>query len=314
MFQTDMPMAPTRVFHRWYEKAGVRADPRRLIGADDATGALFPPELVPHLGHPLIDPGDAAQRHFLVAQHLYQWLQFTMEFEVAVVCRATQHIADGSTGLALSRETRLDAARIMVDESYHSLYSLDVLHQLEERTGIGALPVDFRLFFAELDAVGADMPGHRLLVRLLQVVVFETLITSILSDIPNDESLIGLVRVAVSDHVADEARHHAFFSLFFQHLWGQLDPSLRRPIARYLPRLIVASLQPATQPARAALLAAGFTEAQVAEIIADSYAPATVLAGIRRSAAKTIRLFERTGVLDIPGARDDFREAGLLAP
>jgi hypothetical protein len=313
MVPTDTPMSRTRAFQGWYEKAAVRTGPRRLVSAGDA-GVFFPEHLVPHLSHPLIDPDDAPLRRYLAAQHLYQWLQFTMEFEVAVVCRATQHIADGSSGLVLPPESRLDAARITVDESYHSLYSLDVSQQLQESSGIGALPVDFGPFFAGLDAIGDDMPQHSVLIRLLQVVVFETLITSVLSDIPQDESLIELVRVVVRDHAADEARHHAFFSVFFQHLWGQLEPSLRRQIASYLPRLIVASLQPPSVPAVAALRAAGFPAAQVAEIVADSYAKPKVLPGIRRSAAKTIALFERTGVLDIPGAREEFQAAGLLIP
>ncbi|MFI1738041.1 diiron oxygenase [Streptomyces sioyaensis] len=307
-------MPEIKAFHNWYERAGVRSDPRRLVDIeDDIHKAFFPEHLVPQLSHPLVDPDDHQLRRYLSAQHLYQWLRFTMHFEVGVVCRATQRIADGSTGLSLTDATRMDAYKIVVDEGYHSLYSLDVQQQLEFRSGIKGLDYDFGPFIAGLDAVGEDMPQHRQLVQLLQVVVFETLITSILSDIPNDESLIDIVRTTVRDHAIDEGRHHAFFANFFKHLWGQLDPSLRKLVAGYLPSLIVRSLQPATSPAHAALAASGFSEAQAREIVSDCYSRETVLTGIRRSAAKTIQLFEQIGVLDIPGGREAFLAEGLIA-
>jgi hypothetical protein len=310
--QSRKPLPGNKALRNWDERAGVRSEPRRLItGPGELGKAFFPENLIPHLGHPLVDPGDQRLRRYLAAQHLYQWLSFTMHFEVAVVCRAAQLIAEGKTGFSLSPAARLDAARIVVDESYHSLYSLDVLQQLEAHSGMTSLGFDFGPLLARLDCVGADMPEYRTLVQLLQVVVFETLITSILSDMPNDDSLIPVVRATVRDHAIDEGRHHAFFAAFFQHMWSQLDPAVRSDLARYLPRLIVQSLQPPTGPARAALRAAGFPERIAGEIIADSYSPDAVLAGINRSAAKTLQLFARLGVLDVPGARDAFLAYGL---
>jgi P-aminobenzoate N-oxygenase AurF len=307
-------MPEVATFRSWYDRAGVRSDPRRLLDIeDDIHKAFFPEHLVPHLNHPMVDADDLALRRYLTAQHCYQWLRFTMHFEVAVVCRATQRIADGSTGLVLTDNSRMDAYKIVVDEGYHSLYSLDVSHQLEQRSGIPALGYDFGPFITGLDAVGGGIPDHFLLVQLLQVVVFETLITSILIDIPQDEGVIGIVRETVRDHAVDEGRHHVFFSAFFRHLWGQLDPAARARVAGYLPHLVVRSLRPATEPATSALLAWGFTRSKAREIVADSYAPDRVLVGIRHAAAKTIRLFEEVGVLDLPGARDRFAEQGLLA-
>lgn len=67
-----------------------------------------------------------------------------------------------------------------------------------------------------------------------RLVVIETLITSILSDISKDESLIDIARTTV-------------------------------------PSLIVRSLQPATRPAQAALIASGFSAAQTREIVSDCY-------------------------------------------
>lgn len=315
MFSNDTTMPEVSAFRQWYEKAGVRSEPRRMIDEDDdIEKSFFPEHLVPHLDHPLIPKDDPLLRRYLVAQHAYQWLRFTMHFEVAVVVRASQKIADGSSGLLLSDTARMDAYKIVVDEGYHSLYSLDVQHQLVERSGIPALDYDFGPFISGLDDVGRDFPEHRRLVQLLQVVVFETLVTSILSDVPKDRGVVAIMRETVQEHAIDEGRHHAFFSAFFKHLWSQLDAPLRQRVADYLPDLVVRSLRPASDPARDALLASGFERGQVADIIADSFSRDRVMAGIRHSADKTLRLFEEVGVLDLPGARDRFTEKGLILP
>ncbi len=302
-----------QAFGSWYERAGVRSSPRRfLAGQDDIHKAFFPEELIPHLSHPLIKAEDHQLRRYLTAQHLYQWLQFTTHFEISVVNRATQRIADGTSGVHLPAEARLTAYRIIVDECYHSLYSADVTEQLRARSGIDVLPYDFAPFLQRLDDVGSQAHEHRTLLQLLQVVVFETLITSLLRDIPGDEGVMTVVRDIVRDHAADEGRHHDFFASFFTHLWGQLDPATRQRMATYLPSLIVRSLQPAMPPIHAALRQAGIDEPAARRIAAESYDRDSTLAVIRTTSAKTIRLFTEHGILDMPGVSEQFADAGLL--
>ncbi len=308
-----LPVEGIKAFEAWYEQAGVRAGPRRFaVAGDELCKSFFPERLIPHLSHPLVAADNRELRRYLTAQHLYQWLYFTANFEIAVVNRATFRIANGDTGLDLPAVARLTASKIMVDECYHSLYSIDVREQLQQSSGIPALPYDFGAFIRELDAVGDDAPQHRELVQLLQVVVFETLITSILCDIPNDENVISVVRDIVRDHAADEGRHHAFFASFFTSLWGQLDVATKHQMALYLPFIIVRSLKPATGPAYQALRTAGFPDDSAKEIVSNSYRQEDVLAGIRKASAKTIRLFEDHGVLALPGVRERFAETGLL--
>lgn len=309
------PLTDFKAFDAWYEKAGVRATPRRVLADDDEilTKDFFPQHLVPHLLHPEVAAQEDPLQRYLSAQHLYQWLVFTSHFEVAVVCRATQQIAQNQCGLELPNSVRLNAFKICADESYHSLYSLDVADQVEMRSGIKALGYDFRQFLTNLDAIGDGFPGYEMLIQLLQVVVFETLITSILADIPADRNVLTLVRDTVRDHVVDEGRHHAYFSAFFKHLWGQLPLSERTLVARVLPDVVLRSLQPATRPAHAALLQAGFSEDRANNVIAESYDSESVLAGIRFASAKTVALFENCGVMDLPGAREAFVTAGLLS-
>ncbi|CAM5330728.1 hypothetical protein GCM10010329_38100 [Streptomyces spiroverticillatus] len=305
-------MAELKVFESWYEKAGVRSTPRRLTPQDqDILKSFFPKHIVPHLNHPLLEAQEAPLKRYVEAQHLYQWLNFTAEFEVSVVLRATQKIADNKSGLELSRRIRMDAFKICVDENYHALYSMDAVDQVEQRSGIKSLDYEFAPFLARLDGVADGHPQHRELVQLLQVVVFETLITALLNDVPKDKGVITLVRDIVRDHAIDEGRHHAYFAAFFKHLWGQLSSSERVLVARLLPDIIVQSLQPATRAARTALSQAGLSDQAVNTIIEDSYHRDAVMAGIVYASERTVALFQECGVLDVPGAREAFAKAGF---
>ncbi|MEU4216678.1 diiron oxygenase [Actinoplanes sp. NPDC026623] len=305
--------ANPKVLESWYEKSGVREGPRRIISDDDdILKDFFPRHLVTHLAHPAVAETDEALKRFLLAQHLYQWLNFTKAFEVGVVCRATKLIAEEDCGIEVPSRVRLDAYKILVDESYHALYSDDAVEQIQARSGITSLPYDFQPFLANLDRISDDYPRHRRLVQLVQVFVFETLITGLLVDIPKDPNVVSLVREIARDHAIDEGRHHVYFSDFFGRLWGQLEPADRRMVAALLPDLITKSLQPATRSASSALQTVGFSPATVRSIIAESYDRESVTAGIRSSAERTIGILEGYGVLDLPGSREGFAESGLL--
>jgi hypothetical protein len=91
------------------------------------------------------------------------------------------------------------------------------------------------------------------------VVVFETLVTSILKDIPKDPSVVGTVREIVRDHAEDEGRHHAYFAAFFKELCQGTRPELRVRAARCLPELVSRSLTPDLVPVRGSLGAEGWT-------------------------------------------------------
>ncbi|HEY1820886.1 MAG TPA: diiron oxygenase [Trebonia sp.] len=299
-------------FRNWYERAGVRQTPRRWLAADDDLSgyAFFPRHLIPHMNHPAVT-ADPNLARYLEAQYLFQWLNFTAHFEVRVVNRATHMIATGGSGVSCPPDMQQAAFQIYVDEGYHSLYSLDMVRQLEERTQIIAVPYDFDEYLRNLDAVGAEYTGYEKLVRLLQVVTFETLVTGILLDIPNDPTVIPAVRQIVKDHAIDEGRHHRYFAAFFLRLWGGFTAAERQMVAGWLPDLILQSLQPATTPTANALRAVGMSDDSVTEIVAESFTDTSVISGIRRASVNTVRLFQSAGILDTHEGHDAFARVGL---
>lgn len=279
----------------------------------DAGRSLFPRRLIAYLDHPLLAGLDETTVSAITARHACNYFAFTAHFETRVVNRATELLANGRAGVLLDSDIRFGAYKIYCDEAYHALYSFDVIRQLEAVSGVPSIEYDFSPFLAELDAVSEQtMPRSGTLPQLLQVVVFETLVTAILSEVPTDPDLVGLVRDTVRDHAKDEGRHHAFFAQVFRELWVRFDDDTRRMVARSLPGLIRRSLAPDLRPIRANLTAAGVSEPVVAEVLADVYPPRVVRRTAREQAGQSLRLFRSTGVLDLPEAVDAFGAEGLL--
>jgi para-aminobenzoate N-oxygenase AurF len=302
------------IFEAWDSIAGVRADEelRQRDRSEIHTKRFFPSEIVPHLQHHSVLSLSAEAKRFLEAQHLFQWLIFTTKFELRIVNRAVLEIAEDNTGFAVQRSQQRDAMRILVDEQYHAQYSLDVADQLQTLSGISAVPLEFDNYQSRLDSVAAEASIPASWVQFLQVAVFETLITSLLLTVPNDGSVITVVRNTVENHVADEVRHHAYFALLFKSFWQQLTPDEKTRVSRALPDIIIRSLAPNTSSASLALIEAGLDDVAVKRVIAESYGDQQTLASIRQAARKTMSMFSRAGVFDTPGARQAFIGAGLI--
>ncbi|GEB47736.1 MULTISPECIES: diiron oxygenase [Streptomyces] len=304
------------IFQGWYERAGVRVSARRLFHDERDDGKwLFSPALLPHLEHEAVQAMPASVRDALAARGLYEYMNRTAHLEAKVVNRTTHRIALDEAGFAVAGPIRMDAWKIYCDEAFHSLMSFDMVQQVARETGIPDIPYSFDPVLDRLDAAKAELdrlrPG---LGGLLQVVVFETLVTSILGDVPRDRSVVTGVREVVADHARDEARHHAFFALFFNRLWGALSVPDRAAAARVLPELVLACLEPDLRMVKAALLASDVPPATAARIVAESYPRQEVLANMRRAARQTLRLFADHDAFDLPGVEESFTEAGLIVP
>lgn len=298
-------------FANWYETAGVRGGARRMF-ADEREQAkvFFPAALVPYLEHDLVRPRGAAQREALTVRHLYQFLLATTHLETRVVNRGAERIANNRVGVQIPAALRQDAFKVYCDEGYHSLYSLDLARQVEAATGIAVPDWDFGGFAERLDATAARLlPGAEVLAQLLQVVVFETLITAVLNELPADPHVMTTVRDLARDHARDEGRHHRYFSAFFRHLWANLDQPTRARAAIALPALIEDCLRWDAQPVRRSLILTGLSPAEADTVVRDCYGGVPEM---RQVASATVRLCRSTGVLDQPGAWEAFAARDLV--
>lgn len=298
-------------FEKWYDIAGVRSGVRRMFADETDDGKVFyPQEQVPYLAHEALAGLTAAQRRELTIRHLYQFLLSTTHLETRIVNTTAERIANSRAGLDLPNRMRLDAFKVYCDEGYHALYSLDLADQIATATGVAIPRWDYGGFVDRLEEAGRRLlPDEPELVPLLQTVVFETLITAVLNEIPNDPTVISAVRELTRDHAKDEGHHHRFFAQFFHELWTNLEPRLREPVAHTLPALIQACLTWDTEPIRASLLMSGVDSVTSAVVVADAYAEGGGNAGICRA---TVRTFRSAGVLDVPGAEEAFAAHKLL--
>jgi len=298
-------------FERWYDIAGVRSGTRRMFTDETDAGKVFYPQyLVPYLAHEALADLPQAQRRVLTIRHLYQFLMSTTHLETRIVNTTAERIANNRAGLDLPISMRLDAFKVYCDEGYHSLYSLDLADQIAADTGVAIPPWDYGGFVDRLEETGRRlMPDEPAVVPLLQTVVFETLITAVLNEIPNDTSVITVVRELTRDHAMDEGHHHRFFAQFFHELWANLDHRLREPVARTLPALIQACLTWDVEPVRGSLLMSGVDSATAATVVADTYTQTGSNADICRA---TVRTFRSAGVFDVPGAEEAFATHQLL--
>jgi hypothetical protein len=276
----------------------------------DAGKVFYPQRLVPYLAHEALADLPESRRRALTIRHLYQFLMSTTHLETRVVNTTAELIANNRAGLDLPNTMRLDAFKVYCDEGYHALYSLDLADQIASATGVAIPPWNYGGIVDWLQETGRRLlPGEPALVPLLQTVVFETLITAVLVEIPNDPSVITVVRDLTRDHAKDEGHHHRFFAQFFHELWANLDHRLRERVAHALPGLVKACLTWDVEPVRASLLMSGVDAATAATVLADVYADTGSKADVCRA---TMRTFRSAGVFDVPGAEEAFAAHQLL--
>jgi hypothetical protein len=313
--ETDFP-SPRVVrgpLDSWYYAAGVRSDARRLFQDEEDQGKVFfPADLVPYLGHDAVRELAPDRLREISIRHLYQFLLSTAHLETRVVNRGAERIANNRAGLDLPMSNRLDAFKVYCDEGYHSLYSLDLADQIADATGVAVPSWDYGGFVDRLEETTRRLlPDEPALAQLLQVIVFETLITAVLNEVPNNTDVVTAVRDITRDHARDEGRHHRYFAALFQELWAQLTPSLRFRVSRALPQLIHDCLTWDLEPVRSSLRLAGVTEDTARTVLDDCYGGDAGTQRIRDIARATVRMCETTGVFDVPGAAEAFAAHGL---
>jgi hypothetical protein len=302
-------------FRHWDGRASVRRKPRRLLSGEQSPQVpYFPPELVPVARHPLVAALGGQAPWEMTVHRLYQYLHFTTELEQIAVMPVVAQLSRDRFGLPLPERMRADAFKIATDEAWHAQFSYDLMAQVREQTGVPTRLPGVPSFVGRLDAIGASMDDDLQGVEsLIFSIVSETLISAILSDIPQDRRLPTAVREVVADHAEDEGRHHAYFRSMLTVFWSALDARQRSAVGRQLPAAIWAFLEPDYSALGVALSALGLPPDQVAQVVAESYPPRQVRRDVAQAARSLLRYVHDLGALDDPRTYDEFAQAGLLA-
>ena len=307
--------AYSSAFKSWHSRASVRVKPRRQLSEEEPSELVyFPPELVPVSQHALVQElgHDTVDR--VLIQQLHTYLEFTSELEHGAVNPVAAMISRRRSGFDLPETMIEDAYKIYTDEAWHAQFSDDLQRQVAMKTGVGPSVFEEPNFFRKLKGFQQDLlPDEQRLVMIFFTIVSETLISAILSDIPQDPRVVPAVRELVADHALDEGRHHTYFSRLLEFTWPRLNKAHRELIGPLLPEMILAFLEPDFVAIAGNLRACGLTAEQIDQVMTESYPPGTVRAGIRSASKATIRHLERVGIVDDPRTAEAL-EASRLWP
>lgn len=300
-------------FGNWEKRASVRVKPRRLLETGGDHAVFFPPELVPVLSHPLVAERGPGQRHRLLVHSLFGYLHFTTELEQIAVIPVTSMISRGREGLQLPTAMRRDAFNITTDEAWHAQFSYDLMEQVELATGVPRRTPAVPQFAIRLAEIYRQLdPDLRGVAKLAFGVVSETLISSILADLPSDQRLPRAVRELVADHAQDEGKHHAYFSSVLGFLWPALSRNQQRRLGPWLPHLIFAFLEPDHRATACALGEIGLTDGEISRVLRESLHEESVVRHIADAARSTIRYFGDAGALRDTETAEAFMRSGLI--
>lgn len=288
-----------------------RSAPRN---AETDTGLYFPPEKVHVLAHPELGDLGPTERNSLLVHRLYSYLQFTAKLERHAINPVVLDLADGRHGFSMPSVVRRDADKIYTDEAWHAQFSNELVDRVQEETDIAA-PVGVEpMFLIRLRELKAQHPEHASMIDLFYAIVSETLISTLLVDIPADERLVMAVRNDVADHARDEAAHNAFFSDLLRVIWPQLGPDTVRFIGPQISKFIIWFLEPTPEIYVAPMERLGFSSPAAWRIAQESVALSSLRKSSRRAADKTLRLLAEVGAFADRGTRNACEDAGLLIP
>jgi hypothetical protein len=292
-------------FERWDELSWVRAKPRR--SSPFARELLyFSPDQCPVLGHPEVARAPVGEEILIHALYLY--LEFTVRLETGPVNEICAALRSPAFLSWLPPRMKEDALRIYADEAGHAEMTGALLSAVRAETSVEPVPHK-PWFLRELARLRGD---RRPMVKLFFVIVSETLITGTLTELPRDQRVQRAVREVVSDHAADEARHHAFFRQLFDLLWPRLPAAERHEISLLLPEIVLAFLTPDVPAWTAVLGRYPKYFPEPGRIAAETAARFTGHSTGARTARATLGMLRQAGVLDPPDVALAFGRAGLL--
>ena len=274
---------------------------------------LFPPELVPGVGHPLVDRLGGHAKRRLTMRKLESYNAFTEKLEYEAVMAASIKLAQNAQAFGLSEEAGREARLIVTDESHHAYVAVELMKRLPGASELPPLAPSQPRFLRGLEEFERGLPAEfadDLLIAFVSI--SETLITSILRGVPRDPRVVSAVRNTVRDHCTDESRHHSYFVYVVHQHWASSAPDRREMLGPLYAKLIRLFLDPDLDLCQAWLLEAGLDRRDVGIVLRDYYSPETIAASSRTDAFPTLKLMERVGVLDHPTARAAFVEQKLI--
>lgn len=313
-----MRKAEESPFKGWIDTAAVRAKPS--LTDFDLSGSVGELSGVQwfvfgaaddFMSHPALRRLGMAERNWLYAARLVQFLDDMTLTEHRIVNTAAQRIAEGRLGAAIPEALALDALKLYTDEGYHAWFTAQAsravreVFRIEAREGPG-------LKIPAIEAVVAAAPAERQdLAWFLVGFVGETMITKAIVDVMRG-SAHSAIQALLLAHLEDEWVHAKYFAHLFSLVWAGLDAPGRAVAGGLLPG-IIGAFHAWDEAFHRQLLAHVGLDAAASERVLGKVGAETGRAAHQRArCANTLQVLERCGVFKDARVRAHFVNAGLL--
>ena len=301
---------------KWYANATVRQSPRIIVPDDSKGEYLFPKSRQILSDHPLVAAKGVDVVNYVLAQSAYQYMYEIGLLETRFVIDCGLNIVNNVIQGATESE-KLDALTIVIDEGYHAHVALDFIIQMKTIPNIN--PIEVPETNGNLSAVHRAMERLPTNVRddfqLISVTIAEHTLTKDLISIGKEKDATRTFTQVMTDHVSDEGRHANYFARLMSAHWERMPEEHRVTIGTMLPAYLDDYLagDENREFDRKILSAAGFSETEIAEVIADTNTQ--YLENLRSYVTVTkknlVRLLKRIGVLDHQPTQSAFIEHGI---
>jgi hypothetical protein len=260
---------------RWDRRSTIRSRPRRDPAGDAGRGDFYPIVRQPIAIHPEVAELGRDTIARILVQSSYKYMNDVALTETEVVNRTAIRIANGRLAFDFPDIVRQIALTVVVDEAYHALVAREFIRHVEQRTGIApiSLPNETELSRAITATKSVLTPALHDDFDVIAICIAENTLTQEIVDLSAETNLATPFVEALSDHLADEAQHAAFFQGVLDLYWNGIPESHRRELGSALPAFIRAYLNVTLQRGfdTDVLTALGVPAGRVTRIVGDTH-------------------------------------------
>ncbi len=222
---TDYKIKPYE--NAWYKRAQVLDIKKPLIKTEfDEDKWDYLPELMPFYDHPLWIPINEETKKRVAS---YAWIMYNMRtilIETNIVSPLCHSIVNKKINIIENFEFQHLATQALIDESYHTLLSLDGIKLIMTKRKID--PIDFPafdldLFYKERMSTYSDNSNKLELFQLATVIASEVLISDYLSLLATSQTIQPICQQVTKIHWHDEVAHSNVFKLIADKLITQIN-------------------------------------------------------------------------------------------
>lgn len=258
----------------WEKRATVRSRPK-VVYDKEAKGYYYPISRTPLAIHPAVIAKGEKAIEFLLIQSLYKYSNDIATIETRVVNETIIKVLTNQMPIQFNKEQQINLYSIMVDEAYHAYVAFDAMLQIEEYTGVKALPLPKVIEIEKaITKVREKLDDkYHNIFYLICVCLAENTLTKEISTMTDREETHPFFQKIIKDHFADEKRHSGIFYKLLEFIWINLNEEYKEHIGEIIVDFIEEYLGLKVQISfdKQVLSKIGFSQQEASKIVEDTY-------------------------------------------